>query len=116
MPVVKDLDRHWVEIVKGWHYRPHQVDGHARPFCYVAKLELYLPYVDTPGNLALSPEAGSQLLAERRTEAAEPARTCLVELKRDGFVLWGLYKVCVRDDRAGHRGDDDQARRILRAG
>jgi hypothetical protein len=79
VPPLNNLNQHWIEIVKGWQYRPHQVGGQARPFCYVAKLDLEQPFKDKQGNLQLlSSEAGS-----------------LLRLNRAGMVTWGLYKLCL---------------------
>lgn len=94
VPPVNNLDQHWMAIVKGWHYRPHQVDGQAQPFCYVAKLDLELPYKDPQGNLVLSPEAGSLL---RLSDIQKPPHrlTLPPALNRAGMVVWGLFKLCL---------------------
>jgi hypothetical protein len=94
VPPVNNLDQHWMEIVKGWRYRPHQVDGQARPFCYVAKLDLEQPYLDQQGRLVLSPEAG-EMLRLSDIQKAPHRPTLPPHLNRAGMVLWGLYKLCL---------------------
>ena len=94
-PPVNNLDQHWIEIVKGWQYRPHQVGGQARPFCYVAKLDLEQPFKDKQGYLQLlSSEAGS-LLRLSDTQMPPLGLTLPPHLNRAGMVIWGLYKLCL---------------------
>jgi hypothetical protein len=93
-PPANGPDQHWMSIVKGWQYRPHQVDGQAQPFCYVAKLDLEQPYKDRQGNLVLSAEAGSLL---RLSDIQLPPHrlTLPPSLNRAGMVTWGLFQLCL---------------------
>jgi hypothetical protein len=34
------VDSQWRQAMRSWRYRPHQVDGNPRPFCYPARVEV----------------------------------------------------------------------------
>jgi hypothetical protein len=104
------LDQHWTQIVKGWRYRPHQVEGQARPFCYVANLEVDEPYVETDGRLTLPFDTGHDLLV---SDVQKPPHqlTLPPALNRAGMVIWGLYKLCI-----GTTGEVTRVTKIKPAG
>lgn len=91
---VPELDRHWIQIAKGWRYRPHQADGQARPFCYVANLEVDEAYVERDGRLTLPFDTGHDLLL---SDVQRPPHqlTLPPALNRARMVIWGLYQICV---------------------
>jgi len=105
-----DLDQHWIRIVKGWRYRPHQVDGQARPFCYVANLEVDEAYVERDGRLTLPFDSRHDLLL---SDVQKPPHqlTLPPALNRAGMVHWGLYKLCI-----GTKGEVTKVTTIKPAG
>ena len=91
-PGARALDRHWIDTVKGWRFRPHQVNGQATPFCYVAKLEAPRQVWTTESHVARKDPPPVRL-----TDIDQPPHrpTLPPDLNRAGFIIWGLYKVCV---------------------
>lgn len=93
------VDIWWIQIVRGWSYRPYEVNGRVVPFCHPLRIEVRVAAEPEASAEPAKPVMLSREQAERLlvTDVSKPPHQFRMppRLDRSGNIIWGLFKVCV---------------------